>query len=67
MFEPGDKVTYVTPYKFEYGIVKRVSDAEHTFVVYNCDDNWDKYQEYTAARTRNTDLKRGWIPGPDEL
>jgi hypothetical protein len=61
MFNKGDKVTYVTPYKKERGIVKRVSDDKHTFVVYHCGGEWDKYDDYTAARTENKDLVKGWI------
>lgn len=56
----GDKVTYVTPYKKEKGIVKSVPDDRHAFVVYNCEDDWDSYENYTAARTRIEDLKPGW-------
>ena len=26
------------------------------FVVYNCDENWDNYRNYTAAATRPQDL-----------
>ena len=60
MFEIGEKVTYVTPYKKEKGIVKSISDAENTFVVYNCGGEWDNYKDYTAARTSNKDLIKGW-------
>jgi hypothetical protein len=60
-FNPGDKVTYITEYKKEIGIVKSTSDENNTFVVYHCGDDWDHYQEYTAARTANIDLKKGWL------
>ena len=59
-YKPGDHVTYVTPVNTERGIVKSVPDDEHAFVVYNCAGEWDRYQEYTAARTRVDDLKPGW-------
>lgn len=58
--KPGDKVTYLTNYKKEKGIVKSISDNDNTFVVYNCNDDWDNYSDYTAARTRNQDLTKGW-------
>lgn len=59
-FNIGDKVTYITPYKQEKGIVKSISDENHTFVVYKCGEDWGNYNDYTAARTNNKDLKRGW-------
>ena len=27
------------------------------FVVYNCDNNWDRFQDYTAAATKPEDLQ----------
>jgi len=59
-FEVGEKVTYVTPYKKEKGIVKSIASEDSTFVVYHCGDEWDNYKEYTAARTQNKDLIKGW-------
>lgn len=58
--KPGDKVTYCTPFECEKGIVKSVSDDNHVFVVYHCGDDWDHYYDYTAARTRISDLVEGW-------
>lgn len=62
MFKPGQTVTY-KPAKGvpEKGIVKSISDEQHVFVVYHCDNNWSNYSEYTAARTRIEDLEPGWI------
>jgi len=57
---PGDKVTYVSYNKKEHGIVKSISDNEHVFVVYNCNNEWENYKNYTAARTRKGDLVIGW-------
>ena len=62
--EAGQKVTYVSHGKTEHGIVKGVSGAEHMFVVYHCGGNWEKYVDYTAARTRTADLVPGWIEAP---
>jgi len=56
----GDKVTYIGVSKKEHGIVKSISDDNHVFVVYNCDNNWDRYFDYTAARTAIADLIEGW-------
>jgi hypothetical protein len=57
----GQKVTYISFGKVEHGIVKSLSDAEHVFVVYHCDGNWDRYFDYTAARTEISDLVPGWV------
>jgi hypothetical protein len=57
----GQKVTYVVFDKVEHGIVKGHSDLDYVFVVYNCAGNWDRYFDYTAARTRIRDLFPGWI------
>jgi len=59
--EIGDKVTYRSFDKVEHGIVKRLSDENHVFVVYHCAGNWDRYFDYTAARTNICDLDPGWI------
>ena len=61
MFNPGDKVTYDKGIKKEHGIVKCISDDNHCFVVYHWNGNSKNYQDYTAARTDNKYLKKGWI------
>ena len=60
MFKIGDKVTYIKSHKKERGIVKSISDNKHVFVVYHCGDDWKYYKNYTAARTRISDLVLGW-------
>jgi hypothetical protein len=60
MYNQGDKVTYISTGKIEHGIVKSASDENHVFVVYHCGDNWERYFDYTAARTRIEDLVEGW-------
>jgi hypothetical protein len=60
MFKPGDRVTYKTESKSENGVVKSVSDENHVFVVYHCDDGWDRCEEHAAVRTRISDLVMGW-------
>lgn len=61
-FKPGDKVTYVPGYgPSEIGIVKSISDNDHVFVVYHCNNEWNNYEHYTAARTRTVDLVDGWL------
>ena len=63
MWKPniGDKVTYITTGKKEYGIVKSIADDEDVFVVYNCGGDWDHYQDYTAAKTHVYELHPGWV------
>jgi len=63
----GDKVHYQPDHygeRFENGIVKRIPDfsfnGDNVWVVYHCNDEWDRYQEFTAAITRLEDLKLGW-------
>lgn len=56
----GKKVTYITPFKRENGIIKSISDQDHVFVVYNCGNDWTNYKDYTGSRTRTRDLVFGW-------
>lgn len=58
--QPGQKVTYHSHDKHERGIVKSISDDDHAFVVYHCNNEWDRYFDYTAAKTRIDDLTVGW-------
>ncbi len=64
----ADKVHYI-PFKgahpslYENGIIKReTSNGEGFFVIYNCNGEWDRMNEYTSANTRKSDLKPGWHP-----
>ncbi len=56
----GDKVTYITSFEKEKGIVKSIRDQEYVFVVYKCGGDWDNYAEYTGARTNKDNLVLGW-------
>jgi hypothetical protein len=60
--QPGDFVTYVPTYgEKERGRVKSLNaSGTGAFVVYHCNNEWDRYQHYTAALTDITDLKKGW-------
>lgn len=64
----GDKVHYIgfegaIP---ENGIIKEIPiacDGDPVIavrVVYYCNDDWDKYQNYTSALTRVKQLYKGW-------
>lgn len=63
----GDKVHYQPEHyqdnEFENGIVKHVRmkgvDCE-AWVVYNCNDDWENFKDYTGALTNLSDLRLGW-------
>ena len=64
----GDSVCYQPEHlrkvgKFENGVVKfvSVSEKDACWVVYNCGGEWHKFMDYTAAKTKLTDLKEGWM------
>lgn len=63
--EVGDKVTYIDSYskKREFGRVKSFSNVETptAFVVFQCNEDWDNYQNYTGQITDIKDLYQGWI------
>lgn len=56
----GQKVHYLpgvgSP---ENGIVKSFN-ARVAWVVYKCDGNWDRYEDFTGAATDFEDLREGW-------
>lgn len=62
----GDKVYYqpshYQPDKWENGMVKEI--PEHSLnsirVVYNCNEDWKNFRNYTSALTNISDLKLGW-------
>ncbi len=63
--KPGDSVHYMPDhYKtidhFENGVVKKIAPNGNVFVVYNCNGEWHRYKEYTAASTKPEDLYMGW-------
>lgn len=60
----GDKVHYI-PFKgcdkklIENGKVKIVYPSI-VFVVYQCNNEWNKWMEYTSQSTLIENLKKGW-------
>ena len=63
----GDKVCYI-PFdgcnkeKYQNGIIKSFNSYTlDPFIVYNCNNDWDNYKDYTAALTPITRVKLGWI------
>lgn len=57
-YKVGDFVIYNVPHsKPELGRIKSISkSSEHPFVVYNCNDDWENYEDYTADSTNPYDL-----------
>jgi len=51
----GRWVIYKAGLEGEIGKIKSWNDI-FIFVVYSCNDNWDKFQEYTAEATEPNDL-----------
>ena len=51
----GRWVEYHSFGKQERGRIKSWND-KWVFVVYNCDQNWDRYQDYTGCATDPEDL-----------
>jgi hypothetical protein len=62
----GDKVHYKPEHygddEWENGIIKeiRANNNDAVFVVYNCNNDWANYKNYTSALTNLRDLKLGW-------
>jgi hypothetical protein len=59
----GTKVTYCPSHGHtENGIVKSLPEHnnDQVFVVYHCNNEWNRYFDYTAALTNISDLKIGW-------
>lgn len=60
----GDRVHYQPSHyaddDFENGIIKEIPTLECARVVYNCNNDWLHYTNYTSALTDLTDLKEGW-------
>lgn len=59
----GDKVYYSPNHGAkENGIVKKISeDGKTIFVVYKCNKEWDRYEDFTGQATDIKDLKIGWV------
>jgi hypothetical protein len=62
----GDKVRYQPPHyredEWENGVVKEVREGcrDAVWVVYNCNEEWHKFENYTGCKTMLADLKLGW-------
>ncbi len=64
--KPGDFVHYIPRGvgEMENGRVKSIN-GDTAFVVYKCNNEWDRYQEYTGAGTDISHLSLGWINGDE--
>ena len=62
----GDSVRYQPAHygndRWENGVVKEIPahTIEGVRVVYNCNGEWHRYQDYTSAMTHMEDLRKGW-------
>lgn len=58
----GDKVHFTHDRNyFLNGMIKSIpKEGNSVFVVYNCAEDWDNYENYTAALTNIKNLKSGW-------
>lgn len=64
----GDKVCYQPKhygrekYYWENGMVKEIPDHTYTAVrvVYNCNGEWDRFEDFSGALTQLSDLTLGW-------
>lgn len=60
--KPGDFVHYTPASGFsnpENGRIKSIN-VNIAFVVYKCNDEWDRYAEYTGQSTDMSNLSLGW-------
>ncbi len=46
----------------ENGRIKSIGN-EYAFVVFSCNNEWDRYEDYTGQRVAISDLRPGWIDG----
>lgn len=67
----GDKVTYiptnVVRITVEPGKVKSIpNNGNYVFVVFNCNNEWDKWMDYTGQSVGVQHLKPGWIEDDED-
>lgn len=56
----GEKVTYAPEFgKWQNGMVKSVR-GDIAFVVFQCNNEWGDFEQYTGQSTKISDLKLGW-------
>lgn len=54
----GKYIDYVSHEKRQTGRIKNIcSDNRYAWIVYNCNDDWDNYTDYTGARTSVLDTE----------
>ena len=65
MLHIGSKVRYQPEHygsnRWENGIVKELRAPDGVWVVYNCNNEWKRYEDFTAAKTHLHDLRPGWV------
>jgi hypothetical protein len=61
----GDNVHYI-PFDgcdenlIDNGKIKSFSDSGNPFVVYHCNNEWDKWMDYTGQNTPLDRINEGW-------
>lgn len=63
-FKKGDRVTYTDDRDRQQAGIVKSKNSKYVFVVFNCGDNWHKFEEYTAQACNPEHLTHGW-PGED--
>ncbi len=62
----GQKVHYQPDHykdeQYDNGMIKEIPDHTNTAVrvVFNCNDDWDNFMNYTSQLTNKSDLKLDW-------
>lgn len=65
IFNAGDFVHYTPMYgRKENGRIKSIKKGI-AFVVYHCNGEWERYEEYTGASTELNQLSKGWVDGDE--
>lgn len=61
-FEIGDYVRhkYIFDNRISLGRIKEIKNNSHALVVFNCNNSWSEFQNYTAQLVYLSDLKLGW-------
>jgi len=64
IFQEGEKVHYdpmVSGRDCVNGIIKTIRETGDIFVVYNCNNDWNHFRDYTGQLTSEHQLRKGWI------
>ena len=54
------KPSYFPEYHYQNGIIKEIVNENEVRVVYNCNNEWNNFMDYTSQLTNIKDLYLGW-------